>query len=70
MKKLDIHRMQELEFVYKVESPSELFRSVSFACDHPKEMSDLRLEAHDYFLYKRDGNSSERLIDEIEKKLQ
>ena len=70
IKKLDIHRMQELEFVYKVESPSELFRSVSFACDHPKEMSDLRLEAHDYFLYKRDGNSSERLIDEIEKKLQ
>ena len=70
MKKLDIHRMQELEFVYKVESPSELFRSVSFACDHPKEMSDLRLEAHDYFLYKRDGNSSKRLIDEIEKKLQ
>ena len=69
MKKLDIHRMQELEFVYKVESPSELFRSVSFACDHPKEMSDLRLEAHDYFLYKRDGNSSERLIDKIEKKL-
>ena len=70
MKKLDIHRMQELEFVYKVESPSELFRSVSFACDHPEEMSDLRLEAHDYFLYKRDGNASERLIDEIEKTLQ
>ena len=70
MKKLDIHRMQELEFVYKVESPSELFRSASFACDYPEEMSDLRLEAHDYFLYKRDGNASDRLIDEIEKNLQ
>jgi len=66
MKKLDIHRMQELDFVYKVEAPSELFRCVSFACDHPDEMSELRLEAHDYFLYKRDGSASSRLVDEIE----
>ena len=66
MKKLDINRMQELDFVYKVETPSELFRCVSFACDHPDEMSELRLEAHDYFLYKRDGGASNRLVDEIE----
>ena len=67
LKKLDIPRMQELDFVYKIENPSELFRSVSFACDYPEEMSRLRLEAHDYFLYKRDGNASGRLINEIEK---
>jgi len=66
MKKLDIHRMQELDFVYKVEAPSELFRCMSFACDYPEEMSELRIEAHDYFLYKRDGNASNRLVDEIE----
>jgi CDP-glycerol glycerophosphotransferase (TagB/SpsB family) len=68
LKKLDIPRMQELDFVYKVENPSELFRSISFACDYPEEMSGLRLEAHDYFLYKRDGNASARLINEIEKR--
>ena len=68
LKKLDIPRMQELDFVYKIENPSELFRSVSFACDYPEEMSELRLEAHDYFLYKRDGNASVRLINEIEKR--
>ena len=68
LKKLDIPRMQALDFVYKVENPSELFRSVSFACDYPEEMSGLRLEAHDYFLYKRDGNASVRLINEIEKR--
>ena len=68
LKKLDIPRMQALDFVYKVENPSELFRSVSFACDYPEEMSGLRLEAHDYFLYKRDGNASARLINEIEKR--
>ncbi|MEC7855176.1 MAG: CDP-glycerol glycerophosphotransferase family protein, partial [Candidatus Neomarinimicrobiota bacterium] len=67
-KKLDTTRMQELDFVYKVGIPSELFRNVSFACDYPEEMSNLRLEAHDYFLYKRDGNASGRLIDEIEKR--
>jgi len=67
-KKLDMARMEELDFVYKVGIPSELFRNVSFACDYPEEMSDLRLEAHDYFLYKRDGNASGRLIDEIEKR--
>jgi len=68
LKKLDIPRMQELDFVYKVENPSELFRSVSFACDCPEEMSELRLEAHDYFFYKRDGNASVRLINKIEKR--
>ena len=68
LNKLDIPRMQALDFVYKVENPSELFRSVSFACDYPEEMSGLRLEAHDYFLYKRDGNASVRLINEIEKR--
>lgn len=68
-KKLDIARMQEIDFVYKVSSPSELFRNVTFASDYPQEMSDLRLEAYDYFLYKRDGNASSRLIDEIEKKI-
>jgi CDP-glycerol glycerophosphotransferase (TagB/SpsB family) len=68
LKKLDIPRMQELDFVYKVENPSELFRSVSFACDCPEEMSELRQEAHDYFFYKRDGNASVRLINKIEKR--
>ena len=68
-RKLDLERMQELDFVYKVEFPSELYRNVAFAVDHPEEMSDLRQAAHDYYLYKNDGKSSFRLINEIEKKL-
>ena len=61
--------MQELDFVYKVDYPSELHRSIVFATDHPEEMSDLRQVAHDYYLYKNDGKSSYRLGNEIEKKL-
>ena len=68
-KKLDLERMQELDFVYKVDYPSELHRSIAFATDHPEEMSDLRQVAHDYYLYKNDGKSSYRLVNEIEKKL-
>jgi len=61
--------MQELDFVYKVDYPSELHRSIVFATDHPEEMSDLRQVAHSYYLYKNDGKSSYRLVNEIEKKL-
>lgn len=68
-RKLDLERMQELDFVYKVESPAELHRTISFATDHPEEMSELRQDAHDYYLYKNDGKSSFRLVNEIEKKL-
>ena len=68
-KKLDLERMQELDFVYKVDYPSELHRNIAFATDHPEEMSDLRQVAHDYYLYKNDGKLSHRLVNEIEKKL-
>ena len=68
-KKLDLERLEGLDFVYKVDSPSELYRSIAFATDHPEEMSDLRQAAHDYYLYKNDGKSSHRLVNEIEKKL-
>jgi len=61
--------MQELDFVYKVEYPSELYRSIAFAIDNPEEMSDLRKDANKYYLYKSDGKASSRLVDEIEKKI-
>ena len=68
-RKLDLDRMQELDFVYKVEYPSELYRSIAFAIDNPEEMSDLRKDANKYYLYKSDGKASSRLVDEIEKKI-
>ena len=68
-RKLDLDRMQELDFVYKVESPSELHRCIVFSSDHPEEMSKLRRDARDYYLYKDDGKASIRLIAEIEKAL-
>ena len=49
--------------------PSELYRSIVFAIDHPEEMSDLRKDANKYYLYKSDGKASSRLADEIEKKI-
>ena len=68
-KKLDLDRMQELDFVYKVESPSELYRCIVFSLDHPEEMSELRKDAHNYYLHKEDGKASLRLVEEIEKGL-
>ena len=68
-RKLDLDRMQELDFAYKVEYPSELYRTIVFAIDHPEEMSSLRKDANKYYLYKNDGKASSRLVDEIEKKI-
>ena len=68
-RKLDLDRMQELDFAYKVEYPSELYRTIVFAIDHPEEMSSLRKDANKYYLYKNDGRASSRLVDEIEKKI-
>ena len=69
MRRLDLTRMQEIDFVYKIYDPSELFRSLMFAYDHPEEMSEPRLAAHDHYLYKNDGNASKRLVNEIESRI-
>ncbi len=68
-KKLDVDRMQNMDFTYIISTPAELASRIQFALDIPDEMSLQRQEAHDQFLYKTDGKASKRLVDAIEEKL-
>ena len=69
-KKLDVERMQNIDFAYLISDPSELSIRIQFALDYPEEMASLREDAHDQYLYKPDGKASSRLVAAIEEKLQ
>ena len=66
IKKLDIKRQQEVDFVYKVLNPEDILSRLYFALDNPDEMSKNRKKACENFLYKVDGKASERLVNAIE----
>ena len=68
-KKLDVKRMQNIDFTYPISDPSELSIRVQFALDYPEEMASLRKDAHDLYLFNPDGKASSRLVDAIEGKL-
>lgn len=68
-KKLDVDRIQNIDFTYLISNPAELAGRIQFAMDYPDEMSTRRQEAHSQFLYKPDGKASSRLVDAIEDKL-
>ena len=68
-KKLDVKRMQNIDFTYQISDPSELSIRVQFALDYPEEMASLRKDAHDLYLFNPDGKASSRLVDAIEEKL-
>jgi len=68
-KKLDVKRMQNIDFTYQISDPSELSIRVQFALDYPEEMASLRKDAHDLYLFNPDGKASSRLVDAIEETL-
>ncbi|MBH10916.1 MAG: hypothetical protein CMG74_11315 [Candidatus Marinimicrobia bacterium] len=69
LRKLDIQRMQNIDFAYKIQDPADLIGRIQFALDYPDEMSSLRKIAHEQYLYKKDGKASLRLVNAIEEKI-
>lgn len=65
LKRLDIQRLQGLDFAYKISNAEDLFSRVYFALDNSKEMQAERKKACEYYLYKNDGKASRRLIQAI-----
>ncbi len=49
--------------------PGQLNGLVYHCIEYPDELSELRTEAIETYLYKNDGKASSRLLDEIENKL-
>lgn len=66
IRKLDLTRLTNIDFSYKIDNPSDLLSRVFYALENPKEMADKRKIALVDYLYSFDGKASSRLIDSIE----
>ena len=66
MRKLDLSRLMNIDFSYKINKPTDLLSRVFYALENPNDMSDKRKIALEHYLYSFDGKASSRLIDSIE----
>ena len=64
-KRLDLKRLEDVDFAYKISNPEDLFSRVYYALDNLDEMQIQREKACSYYLYKNDGKASHRLIQAI-----
>ena len=69
-RKLDLDRFDAIDFVYRINEPTQLTGLVYHAIEYPDEMSQVRVDAVEKYLYKTDGKASSRILDAIEKELQ
>ncbi len=69
-KRLDLERMESVDFAYRLENPADVLTLIYHALEHPEEMQSRRLQAHKTYLYKADGKASWRLVNAIEKRLE
>lgn len=65
-KRLDVSRMMDVDFVYKIVDPSDLYSRVQYSLEYPDEMEINRQNACEYYLYKIDGKASFRLVNALE----
>ena len=65
-KRLDVGRMMDIDFVYKIFDPSDLHSRIQYSLEYPDEMEVNRKDACEYYLYKNDGKASFRLVNAIE----
>ena len=65
-RKLDLSRLMNIDFSYKINKPTDLLSRVFYALENPNDMSDKRRIALEHYLYSFDGKASSRLIDSIE----
>jgi len=69
-RKLDLDRFDAIDFVYRINEPAQLNGLVYHAIEYPDEMSKVRVDAGERYLYKTDGKASIRLLDAIEEDLE
>ena len=65
-KRLDVGRMMDIDFVYKIFDPSDLHSRIQYSLEYPDEMEVNRKNACEYYLYRNDGKASFRLVNAIE----
>ncbi|MDB9854247.1 CDP-glycerol glycerophosphotransferase family protein [Candidatus Marinimicrobia bacterium] len=65
-RKLDLKRLENIDFTYKITKADDLLSRSFYALENPQEMSKKRAKALKNFLFKADGKASYRLINAIE----
>ena len=66
LKRLDLKRLEDIDFTYKIQSARDLFSRVYYALNNVEEMKSHRKKASEFYLYKNDGKASSRLLDALE----
>ena len=65
-KRLDLKRLEDIDFTYKIQSARDLFSRVYYALNNVEEMQSHRKKASEFYLYKNDGKASSRLLNALE----
>ena len=69
IKKMDLSRMQNIDFAFRLEEPNDLISLVYHALEYPRDLEEKRLLAQKEYLFKIDGKASYRMVNAIESKL-
>ncbi len=65
-KRLDLKRLEDIDFTYKIHNAEDLFSRVYYALDNIEEMQNHRKRASEFYLHKYDGKASSRLLNALE----
>ena len=66
LKKIDIERMENIDFTLRLSNPEDLPSLVYHGLEYPLDLENERLNAQLEYLYRVDGEASIRLVDAIE----
>ena len=66
LKKIDIERMENIDFTLRLSNPEDLPSLVYHGLEYPLDLENERLNAQIEYLYRVDGEASVRLVDAIE----
>jgi len=69
IKRMDLKRMEGIDFAMKVNDPEDLIPLTYHGLEHPEDLESERLSAQKEYLFKVDGKASFRIVDAIESKL-
>jgi len=69
IKRMDLKRMEGIDFAMKVNDPEDLISLTYHGLEHPEDLESERLSAQKEYLFKVDGKASSRIVDAIESKL-
>ena len=69
LKKMDVERMENIDFSFRFDNPYDLPALVYHGLEYPSDLESERLIAQKEYLFKIDGQASIRLVDAIETKL-